>query len=102
MLERLGYDTEVVSSGPEAIKALKHNHYDLVLMDLVMPEMDGLDAAREIKRLWPDDLRIVGITAYAVPGTREMCLAAGMNDCITKPVSIGELRKVLKMYALGA
>lgn len=102
MLERLGYDADIVSSGLEAIKALEHNHYDLVLMDVVMPEMDGLETAREIKKVGQDGLKIIGITAYVVPGTREMCLAAGMDDCIAKPVSIGELGEVLKKYTPGA
>lgn len=100
MLARLGHKYEAVSGGLEAIQAVSHSHYDLVLMDIVMPEMDGLEATREIRKLGLNGLKIIAITACVVPGIREMCLEAGMDDCITTPVRIGELAEVLKKYAL--
>ena len=100
MLTRLGYESDIVPNATGAIKAVKHSHSDLVLMDLVMPGMDGLQAAKEIRKLGKNGLRVIGITAYVVPGIREMCLDAGMDDCITKPVRIGELAGVLKKYSL--
>lgn len=96
MLARLGYKQDSVSSGREAIRALSCTHYDLVLMDIVMPEMDGLETAREIRKLGQNGLKIIGITAYVVPGIREMCLNAGMDDCITKPMRIKDLETALK------
>ena len=99
MLARLGYEYDAVSNGREAIQAVSHSHYDIVLMDIVMPEMDGLETARKIRKLGQKGLKIIGITAYVVPGIREMCLEAGMDDCITKPVRVLELGEVLKKYA---
>ncbi len=96
MLERLGYKADAVSSAHEAIKAIEHNHYDLVFMDIVMLEMDGLEAARKIRKINQNGLKIIAITAYAVPGIREMCLEAGMNDCIIKPVRLKDLESALK------
>lgn len=95
MLARLGYESDAVSNGREAILAVENNQYDLVLMDIVMPEMDGLKATREIRKLGQKGLKIVAITAYVFPGIREMCLEAGMDDCITKPVRIKDLELAL-------
>ncbi len=96
MLARLGYENDAVSSGREAIQAVSRCHYDLVLMDVVMPEMDGLETAREIRRLGQNGMKIIGITAYVVPGIEEMCLDAGMDDCIMKPMRIKDLELALK------
>ncbi len=100
MLARLGYKSDAVSNGRQAIQAVSHSQYDLVLMDLVMPEMDGLKATREMRKLGQKEIKIIAITAYVVPGIRETCLEAGMDDCITKPVKIGDLAKVLNQYNL--
>jgi CheY-like chemotaxis protein len=102
MLIRLGYEFDAVSNGCEAIRAIKHNQYDLVLMDIVMPEVDGLEATRKIRELGQKGLKIIAITAYVFPGIEEMCLKAGMDDCIAKPVKIKELAGVLKKYTLDA
>ena len=99
MLTRLGYESDIVPNATGAIKAVKHSHSDLVLMDLVMPGMNGLQAAREIRKLGKNGLKILAITAYVIPGIRERCLEAGMDDCITKPVRVLELGEVLKKYA---
>ncbi len=92
MLSRLGYEYDAVSSGREAMQAVRNRHYDIVLMDIVMPEMDGLQVAQEMRKLGQNGLKIVGITAYVVPGIKEMCLNAGMDDCITKPMRINILK----------
>jgi GAF domain-containing protein/CheY-like chemotaxis protein len=87
LLERMGYAADVAASGEEVLEALEREPYDLVLMDVQMPEMDGLEATRRARTRWADrDLWIVAMTANAMEGDREMCLAAGMNDYISKPI----------------
>jgi PAS domain S-box-containing protein len=96
MLKKLGHKADIVANGIEALQALQRQHYDIVLMDIKMPEMDGLEATRIIRQRWPDNgPKIIALTAYALEGDREKCLAAGMDDYIGKPMEIGELRKVL-------
>jgi len=97
MLQRLGYKADVVSSGIEAIQAIERRPYDVVLMDIKMPEMDGLEAAKIISERWPPEERpkIIAITAYALEGDREKCLEAGMDGYIGKPVKMDELREAL-------
>ncbi len=100
MLRRLGYRADVAANGIEAIQALERQPYDVVLMDIKMPVMDGYEAARTIQQRWPDNgPRIIAITAYALEGDREKCLEAGMNDYIAKPVRIEDLEKVLAKYS---
>ncbi len=100
MLEQLGYEADVVGDGREALLAAQTGMYDLVLMDLHMPEMDGLESVRRI-RSWEDEigctdpLPIVALTANAMAGDRELCLATGMNDYLSKPVSRQALADVL-------
>ena len=92
LLERMGYRADVAGNGAEAIAALADGAYDLVLMDVQMPELDGLEATRRIRDRWPDrPLRIVGLTANAMAGDREACLAAGMDDYVSKPIRPAEL-----------
>jgi CheY-like chemotaxis protein len=97
LLERMGYRADVASNGVEALQALKRQRYDVVLMDVQMPEMDGLEASRRIQRDWPagERPRIIAMTAEAMQGDRERCLAAGMDDYISKPVKVDELRRAL-------
>jgi PAS domain S-box-containing protein len=97
MLKRLGYSADVAGNGLEVLQALERQPYDVVLMDVQMPEMDGLVAAQEIRKLWPNGPRIIAITAYALKGDRERCLAAGMDDYISKPIVIEELRRALEI-----
>jgi CheY-like chemotaxis protein len=100
MLRRLDCTVDVVANGIEALQALQRQPYDLVLMDVRMPEMDGLEATRIIRRRWPEDgPKVIAITAYALEGDREKCLAAGMNDYISKPVKMEELAAILKKFA---
>jgi CheY-like chemotaxis protein len=92
LLGRMGLEADVVGDGVAALAALDGADYDLVLMDVQMPEMDGLEATRQIRVRWPDRaIRIVGLTANAMAGDRESCLAAGMDDYVSKPIRPEEL-----------
>ncbi|WP_334114247.1 PAS domain-containing hybrid sensor histidine kinase/response regulator, partial [Methanothrix soehngenii] len=100
MLSKLGYNADVASSGIEALKALEKKRYDLIFMDVQMPEMDGLEAAREIRRRWPEGgPKIIAVTASAFKGDQEMCLAAGMDGYIMKPTKIEAIREALQAVA---
>jgi PAS domain S-box-containing protein len=98
LLERLGYGADVATNGVEAIEALERQPYDVVLMDVQMPELDGLDATRRICERWPAEERphIIAMTANALPEDREACFAAGMNDYVAKPIRAEELVAALK------
>ncbi|PYP89040.1 MAG: hypothetical protein DMF61_04920 [Blastocatellia bacterium AA13] len=98
MLKKLGYQPDVVGNGIEAVNAITRRRFDLVLMDIQMPEMDGLEAAKVIAGKWSISERplIVAMTAHAMKGDREECLAAGMNDYISKPITIEELALVIE------
>ncbi|OUC13108.1 MAG: hypothetical protein B0A82_19070 [Alkalinema sp. CACIAM 70d] len=98
LLKRMGYRADVAGNGLEAIEALKRQSYDLVFMDVHMPEMDGLTAAQRICRVWPtqDRPRIVAMTANAMQGDRQKCLDAGMDDYVSKPIRLEELVNALK------
>ena len=95
MLKRMGYKADVVANGIEALQALERQPYDLVLMDLRMPEMNGLQATRIIRQRWPDNgPKIVAVTAYALQGDQEKCIEAGMDGYISKPIKMNELAEV--------
>jgi CheY-like chemotaxis protein len=93
LLEKLGYRADVVANGLEAVEAVQRQQYDLVLMDVQMPEMDGVQATQRILELWADGERpwIVAMTAEVMRGDREGFLAAGMNDYVAKPIRPQEL-----------
>jgi PAS domain S-box-containing protein len=103
MLQRLGYRADIVANGLEVLEALRRQAYDLVLMDVQMPEMDGLSATRQIQQQWSADNNIiewkrpwiVAMTANAMQGDREVCLEAGMDDYISKPIKVEELVRAL-------
>ena len=99
LLQQLGYGADVAGNGLEAIAALERSTYDLVLMDVQMPELDGLEATRRIRARWPASSgpRIAAMTANAMAGDRELCLAAGMDDYISKPIRPAELEAVLEV-----
>jgi GAF domain-containing protein/CheY-like chemotaxis protein len=93
LLQQMGYRADVAANGIEAIEAVERQTYDVVLMDVQMPEMDGLEASRRITAEWQahERPRIVAMTANAMQGDREQCLAAGMDDYLTKPIRIDAL-----------
>lgn len=97
MLKRLGYRADAVANGIEALHALERQPYDLVLMDVKMPELDGLDATRQIRQRLPPEKqpKIIAITAYATEGDRERCIEAGMDGYIPKPVRLSDLKEAL-------
>ncbi len=97
LLERLGHTADIAWNGLEALAALERRPYDVVLMDVQMPELDGLDATRRICERWPESRpRIVAMTANALPEDREACFAAGMDDYLAKPIRAAELASALK------
>jgi CheY-like chemotaxis protein len=97
ILDKLGYRADVASNGREVLEALEREPYDVVLMDVQMPEMDGLDASRRICAQWPAESRprIIAMTANAMIEDREACFAAGMDDYLAKPVRPEELAEAL-------
>ena len=97
MLEPLGHEVAVAGNGREALEILSVGDFDLVFMDLQMPEMDGLEATREIRSRWPGAFpRIVAMTANAMQGDREACLEVGMDDLVAKPVRLDDLQKLVE------
>lgn len=100
MLKRLGYEADVAVNGLEALKALQHQNYQVILMDVQMPEMDGLEATRHIRAelAASDQPHIIAMTAAAMQLDREKCLEAGMDDFIAKPASLEDLAEVLRRY----
>lgn len=98
MLQKLGYEVRIASNGREGVDVVGENATDLVFMDLQMPVLGGIDATREIRRNF--DLRrqpvIIAMTGYALSGVRESCLEAGMNDFLTKPLSVDDLRDAIE------
>jgi signal transduction histidine kinase/DNA-binding response OmpR family regulator len=97
LLQQMGYRADLASNGIEAIECVARQTYDVVLMDVQMPEMDGIEASRRITTRWPAGQRprIVAMTANAMQGDREMCLAAGMDDYLSKPIRLDELVEAL-------
>ncbi|MEO8475058.1 MAG: two-component regulator propeller domain-containing protein [Chryseolinea sp.] len=100
VLSKLGYETEKVFNGREAVDAQRAHHFDIILMDVQMPEMDGLEATRIIRLQTGSQPVIIAVTANAMQGDRDMCLHAGMNDYISKPIKLEELLKVLEKWAV--
>jgi len=97
LLAQMGYRADVAANGLEAIEAVARQTYDVVLMDVQMPELDGFEASREINRRWSGGRpRIVAMTANAMQGDRELCVAAGMDDYVAKPIRIEELVAALR------
>jgi CheY-like chemotaxis protein len=97
MLKKIGYRADVAANGREVLKALETQRYDIVFMDVQMPEMDGFEATRIIRNRFraEDQPRIIALTAHALKGDRERCLKAGMDDYIAKPIQLEELRSKL-------
>jgi CheY-like chemotaxis protein/HPt (histidine-containing phosphotransfer) domain-containing protein len=101
LLSQMGYRADLAANGLEAIEAVARQTYDVILMDVQMPELDGLEASREINRRWPAPRRprIVAMTANAMQGDRELCEAAGMDDYVAKPIRVEELVAALDRAA---
>jgi len=100
VLKRLGYSVDIAANGLEVMQALERRPYNIILMDIQMPMMDGLEATRTIRRrLSPErQPKIIAVTAHALDYSREMCLDAGMDEYIAKPVQKDELAQVLGRY----
>jgi PAS domain S-box-containing protein len=98
LLAQMGYRADLAGNGLEALDAVERQTYDVLLMDVQMPEMDGLEASREINRRWTRETRprIIAMTANAMQGDRELCVAAGMDDYVAKPIRIEELVAALE------
>ncbi|HUY74177.1 MAG TPA: response regulator [Candidatus Dormibacteraeota bacterium] len=101
LVTKLGHSADVVSNGREAVAAIAQQPYDAVLMDVLMPEMDGLAAAEAICRRWPrgNRPRLIALTALAGPGDQERCIKAGFDDYMSKPVHLADLVEALRAAA---
>jgi CheY-like chemotaxis protein/nitrogen-specific signal transduction histidine kinase len=95
MLQKMGYQAEAASNGLEVLEAVKRTRFDVILMDVNMPEMDGLEATRQLVALYPERPRIVALTANVTLSEREGCLQAGMDDFIGKPIQTEALSAAL-------
>ena len=99
ILTKAGYCVQAVSNGEEAVAAFQRSEWDLVLMDVQMPLLDGFDASRRIRQLpEPKSVPIIALTANAMSGDRERCLAAGMNDYLTKPLVAAHLLSTIRHW----
>ena len=99
ILQRLGYQPELANDGQEAVEAANFKSYDLILMDMQMPVMDGLEATRTIRKTVSNQPIIVALTANVMEGTRQECFEAGMNDYITKPIKLEELTELIVKWS---
>ncbi len=111
LLQQMGYQADVAANGLECLKALERQPYDMIFMDVQMPEMDGLEATRQIRERqknpeangnFKQNISIVAMTANAMQGDREKCLAAGMDDYIAKPVRPDDVRRILERWGSRA
>jgi CheY-like chemotaxis protein len=103
-LQKQGHRVQLAENGLAALRALETGRFDVVLMDIQMPEMDGLQAAtaiREAEKTTGEHLPIIALTAHAMRGDREICLAAGMDEYLTKPIKTKELSAMLQEVALS-
>ncbi len=98
ILQRAGFDIDLVSDGSEAVAAHSGAPYDVILMDCQMPTMDGFEASRQIRQLDRPQPAIIAVTANALLGERERCLEAGMNDYLSKPFQAEQLVAVVRKW----
>jgi len=94
MLKKLGHDVDFATNGIEAIEVLEHKSYDAILMDIQMPEMDGIETTKIIRQRWNNGPKIVAVTAAAI--CLDACLEAGVDDFLTKPFGIEKLRAAIE------
>ncbi len=98
ILQAMGYMVDLAINGLEALQALRQKHYDLLLTDVQMPQMGGLDVARQICQEWTLEERpcMIAVTSEAMPEIREQCLNVGMDECLSKPLDVNQLRQALR------
>ena len=101
ILNKIGYECEIVENGKVVLDRVSHDHFDLILMDVQMPEMDGMEATRMIRVCLETQPVIIAMTANVMQGDREECMQSGMNDYISKPVELNELLAMLEKWALS-
>jgi len=103
LLEKLGHSVVTAQDGRQALEVLERDRVDLVLMDVQMPGMDGLEATAEIRRREKPGARlpVIALTAHAMSGDREQCLEAGMDDYLSKPIQPKELRKLIESFRVS-
>jgi CheY-like chemotaxis protein len=99
LLKRLGYEADCAANGKEVLEIVSEKRYDVILMDVEMPEMDGLEATRMIRLCLTEQPVIIAMTANAMDGDRDACLKAGMEDYLSKPVNVDDLMKKLETWA---
>ncbi|VVB70850.1 Chemotaxis protein CheY [uncultured archaeon] len=99
VLRKLGYHADTANNGQEVLHALEGHAYDLVLMDIQMPEMDGIEATRMIRKRWPQGPKIIVVTAFEPEMCRELCFDAGADDFLNKPVKMDELGAAIERNA---
>ena len=107
LLQQIGYQADIAANGREALEALERKPYDLIFMDVMMPEMDGLEATRVIREWqkrgvhpnYQSRIVIIAMTAQAMQGDREKCIAAGMDDYLAKPIRLADIRGVIERWA---
>ena len=102
LLEHLGYEADLASNGREVLEVLECQSYDVILMDVQMPEMDGLEVTRRIRDKFAgrSQPKIIALTAHAMPGDRDRCLAAGMDGYLSKPLQVTDLKSALAAISL--
>lgn len=100
MIEHLGYQADAAVNGFEILRALKCRPYDLILMGLHLPKMDGLEATSVIRKCCHDSRqpKIIAITAWVLPNIKEMCMEAGMDGCLIKPIQVDDLSELFRRY----
>ncbi|MDD1749631.1 MAG: response regulator [Methanothrix sp.] len=101
ILKKLGLEADTAGNGQEVLAALEAHPYDLVLMDIQMPEMDGIEATKIIRKRWPQGPKIIVVTSFEADMCRDLCYNAGADDFLNKPVKIGELGAAIERN-LGA
>lgn len=100
LLNLMGYQVDAVENGREVLEILEEKDYDIILMDVQMPEMDGIEATEKLIETSSIDKqpKVIALTANAMPGDRERCLKAGMVDYMAKPIKLNELQKMIKKW----